>query len=315
MSKTFNAIKSNRNGKCGNICGLSVNSRPYDLSVSWRKNNHGGIIQLNYVKYNYFGKKDFTFNQDKYGSSGTIIIDFLNNTGLSIDNIKPDAIVHIEIMRSDNDTITLLIPFAVASKQGSFPVTKGSELIHKITNELHTYQPSPDDPSTKMGNVNINNFFPEDSDYYYALSNTNKKYIILRKFQALKKEDEDILFNGLFKLDTDDENREMSAGTALNIQKYYISTQNIKISGEYRNNSQEGFIGGMTREGFDNSEIYIDCRPVGADEETEEVDMKYEDKGLSPELKKYLLIMVAMIVGCIIFVLIIYLMNLGLKEF
>lgn len=337
-NNTFSAVKSGRAGECAKNCALTIQSRTYDVSLRWRKNEYGGIIQMNYTTNH---NNEFTFAGKAYKGTGTVIIDFLNHAGVKINNIEPEAVVHIEFMDTNSDIVRVLVPFVVADNQGSFPITKGSDLIHAIVDQLKTYQPSEGDPSTQLSNVNVNDFIPEEANYYYAVSNNGDKYVILQKIQAFKTEDKNTMFNDLFKLG-DSYKYASRGGTNLDISKYYTSDQFIKISDVYRDDSKEGFTGmgksgntqrlmpppaqslaqaksHQTQEGFtsgekDSGEIYIDCRPVGADET--KTPVKHEKTGMiSKKEEETMIMIIGLLVGIIMFSLILYGLNWGISKF
>jgi len=318
MVNTFSAVKSGRSGTCSKDCSLALNTRAYDVSLRWEKNKYGGIIRINYNP----DKPEVTFSNESYTSTGTVVIDFLNHAGFMVDNIEPDAVVHMVFMNGGTNNaklIHVLIPFASVSEQGNFELTSGSDLINTITNQLKAYQPAEDDPSTQLNGINIREFIPKDSDYYYAVSHTGDKYIIVRKIQGLRSEDKETLFDDLFQIGKDPKwsNR---PGTNLDIAKYYTSEEKINVSNVYKSNSQEGFIGTMHErplntsrlyEGFTSStktdDIYIDCQPVGVDEDTTPVTVKHERSGmLSSKEKEMLVSFLLVIVGTIIFSCFIY---------
>jgi hypothetical protein len=319
MKDTFSAVKSGRSGDCSKECGLSIKTHAYDVSLRWHKNKYGGIIQMNYTPTQ---PNEVTFAGKAYKGTGTATIDFLNHAGITVDNVEPDAVVHMEFMRGGTDNseiIHILAPFVAVGDQGSFPITDGSELIHSITNQLKTYQPYAGDPSTQLTDLNVREFIPDDAEYYYAVSHSGDKYIILRKIQGLKTDDKNTLFDDLFKIGSSPK-WATHGGTNLNIAKYYTSSQKIKVSKVYKGGSHEGFTGMnimMTPlntsiyEGFasskDDGEVYIDCRPVGVDEETKPVTVKHERSGmLSSKDKDRLVTLLLMMFGVILFSIFIY---------
>ena len=289
MENTFSAVKSGRSGECSKECALTVKTHDYDVSLRWRKNKYGGLIHLN---YNPSQSNEVIFAGKAYKGTGTVSIDFLNHAGFTVDNIEPDAVVHMEFIRDGNNNaeiIHILIPFVVVGDQGSFPMTDGSELIHTITNQLKSYQPYSGDPSTQITDLNMRDFFPVDAEYYYAVSHDGDKYIILSTVQGIHTEDKNILFNDLFNIGTSPK-WSKTGGSRLDIAKYYIGSQKIKMSNVYKG-TQEGFTGmieypmntSIIQEGFsskDTDEIYIDCRPVGVDEEKKPVTVNHEKKSM-----------------------------------
>ena len=323
MKNTFSAVKSGRSGECSKECELAIKTQSYDVSLRWRKNKYGGIIQMNYTPTQ---PNEVTFAGKAYKSTGVVTIDFMNHAGFTVDNIEPDAVVHMEFMRGGTDNseiIHILVPFVAVGDQGSFPITNGSELIHSITNRLKTYQPHVGDPSTQVTDMNVREFIPDNAEYYYAVSHSGDKHIILRTIQGLKNEDKNTLFDDLFKIGSSPK-WATNGGINLDIAKYYIGSQKIKVSKVYTGGSHEGFTG-MTSmplntsrlyEGFASSkadgddEIYIDCRPVGVDEEMKKVTVsssKHEKGGmLSSEDKERMISLLLMMVGVIIFSILIY---------
>jgi hypothetical protein len=317
MKNTFSAVKSGRAGDCSKECELAIKTHPDDVSLRWRKNKYGGIIHMNYSPTH---PDEVTFAGKAYKGVGTVTIDFLNHAGLTVDNVDPDAVVHMEFIRGGSDNaeiIHILAPFVAVGDQGSFPITDGSELIHKVTTQLKTYQPSEDDSSTQLTDINVSDFIPSDDDYYYAVSNSGDKYIILRKIQGIKSEDKNTLFEDLFKIGSSPK-WASHGGTNLDIAKYYTSAQKINISNVHRHETHEGFTGMnimMTPlntsiyEGFASSkgddEVYIDCRPVGVDEETKPVTVKHERRGMfdtenGEMLRSLLVVMLGAVLFCAI---------------
>jgi hypothetical protein len=323
MKDTFSAVKTGRSGECSKECEITINTHAYDVSLRWRKNQYGGIIQMN---YNPSRPNEVTFAGNAYKGVGTATIDFLNHAGFTVDNIEPDAVVHMEFIRDGSNNaeiIHILVPFVAVSEKGSFPITDGSELIHSITKQLKIYQPYVGDPSTQLNDIDVRDFIPVDAEYYYAVSHNGDKYIILRTVQGIKSEDRNILFNDLFKIGSSPK-WPTSGGTKLDIAKYYTGSSKIKVSNVYKGGTHEGFTGmtGITSmltpintstiyEGFsspkDTDEIYIDCRPVGVDEETKPVTVKHERGSmLSSADKNRLVTILLMLVGTIIFSALIY---------
>lgn len=319
MKNTFSAVKSGRAGDCTKECEFAINTYTNDVSLRWRKNKYGGIIQMNYSNPR---PNEVTFAGKSYKGIGMTTIDFLNHAGVMIDNVEPDAVVHMEFMRGPTDNaeiIHILIPFVAVGDQGSFPITVGSELIHSITNQLKTYQPYTGDSSTQLTDINVSDFIPDDDKYYYAISHRGDKYIILRAVQGLKTEDKNTLFDDLFNIGSSPM-WSTRGGTDLDIAKYYTSDQKIKISKVHKGGEQEGFTGMhlMTTplntsiyEGFTSSkgddEIYIDCRPVGVDEETKPVTVKHEKSGMfNTKDGEILISLLLMMVGVVVFSIIIY---------
>ena len=304
MQNTFRAVKSRRSGECSKECALTIKTHAYDVSLRWRKNKYGGIIHLNYTPSH---PNEVFFAGNAYNGTGTVNIDFLNHAGFTVDNIEPDAVVHMEFMKggtNNAEIIHILIPFVAVGDQGSFPMTDGSELIHTITNQLKSYQPFEGDPSTQLSDINVNEFIPSNAEYYYAVSKHGDKYIILRTVQGIHTEDKNILFDDLFKIGTSPK-WSKRGGSHLDIDKYYSSSQKIKMSNVYKG-THEGFTGmseypmntSIIQEGFsskDTDEIYIDCRPVGVDEETKPVAVKHEKKSAFSSKDSQMLITVLLI--------------------
>lgn len=323
MRNTFSAVKSGRSGDCSKECSLTVKTRDYDVSLRWRKNKYGGIIHLNYTSTQ---PNEVIFAGNAYKGTGTVSIDFLNHAGFTVDNIEPDAVVHMEFLRGGTDTaevIHILVPFVAVGEQGSFPITDGSELIHTIANQLKTYQPFEGDPSTQLSDINIQEFIPTDAEYYYAISGHGDKYIILRTVQGIRTEDKNVLFDDLFKIGTSPK-WSKTGGSDLDITKYYSSSQKIKMSNVYKG-THEGFTGmseypmntSIIQEGFtssDTDEIYIDCRPVGVDEETKPVSVKHEKKSaFSAKDKQTLITILLIMIATVIFSGLIYIIFKGVN--
>lgn len=312
MNGTFSAVKTGRSGTCNKDCSLNINTHAYDVSLRWNKNKYGGVIRLNYNPT----QPEITFSNKTYTSTGTVSIDFLNHAGFMVDNIEPDAVVHMVFMNggtNNAEIVHILVPFALTSDQGSYELTSGSDLINTIANHLKSYQPAENDPSTQLTDINIREFIPKDADYYYAKSHTGDKYIIVRKIQGLRTADKEIFFEDLFQIGV---NPKWSSrpGTKLNIDKYYTSDQKINVSTVYKGESHEGFTGmnilpmntSRLYEGFTSSkesdDIYIDCKPVGVDEETKPVTVRHERSGmLNSKDKEMLVTLLLMIFGILLF--------------
>ena len=323
MINTFSAVKSGRSGDCSKDCALTINTHDYDVYLRWKKNKYGGIIHLNYTAKQ---PNEAIFANKTYKGIGTVSIDFLNHAGFTVDNIEPDAVVHMEFMRggtNNSEIIHILVPFVAVGEQGSFPITAGTELLHTITSQLKSYQPYEGDPSTQIHDINVGDFIPTDAEYYYAISKHGDKYIILRSIQGIHTEDKNVLFDDLFKIGPSPK-WSKHGGSQLDITKYYTGTQKIKMSNVYKG-THEGFTGMSTypintsiQEGFsskDTDEIYIDCRPVGVDEETKPVAVKHERKSmLSSKDKQMLMTLLLIIAGTIIFSGLIYLIYKGVSA-
>jgi len=322
MKNTFRAVKTDRSGDCSKECSLDIKTHVCDVSLRWRKNKYGGIIRLN---YNPPQPNEVTFAGNVFKGTGTTTIDFLNHSGFTIDSVEPDAVVHMKFMRgstNDAEIIHILIPFVATGEQGGFPITDGSELFHSITNQLKTYQPDAGDPSTQLTEIDVHTFIPDKPDYYYAESHSGDKYIILRKIQGIKADDKNTLFSDLFDIGKFPK-WPTPGGTNMDIAKYYMSTKNINVSKVYKGSSQEGFTGMHTMmplntstiyEGFESAngddEVYIDCRPVGVDEETKPVTVKntqHEGGSLvNSKDKERLISLLIMIFGVIVFSVLLY---------
>ena len=327
----INISKNNYKDKCGKSCSLSIYPYERDITLRWRKNKdgYGGRIQINYKKNKTI--KEYVFNDKRYYGTGVAFIDFMNYTGLTINNTIPDAIVTLLLVnQEDEHKLSILIPFIEAGDKGSFSITKGTDLLHNIIDQLNTYQSKEGDPSTQLNNITLSHFVPEsDATYYYAKGENKGDYIILQTFQAFKTSDREKLFDKLFNMTTP-YNAPHSGVINMGIKEYYMGSEFIKIS----NIHKEGFTGMSKRvttfmdppqpsfakepeiEGFtDGSDIYIDCRPVGADEETEPVTVKHERTGLlNDKEKSYIYMFLLILMGCIIFVVILYLINWGLTK-
>jgi hypothetical protein len=300
--------KTEAKGKCGKKCELTIhksrNEQKHDFSIRWKKNDKGGAITLNPLNYDKSSEKILTLGIVAYTYSTPTRISFYKDIDLVINSKTPDCIVsiHLESKRRKHDDLTVIIPFATGEV-----ITPGSEMLSEIVDNIVNYQPNEDDEPTHMKGYSLLSLFPDKGSYYEADDKSDKgkdKYIIIDTFQAIKTGDMQKL-QQLFELNNEEVTEIIrSPGKKLNFFSYYRSEKNI----------QEGMVNRKRSRGSGNDEIYIDCRPVGVDEETEQVTMSYDQKEAKrvSEIFITIFIVVALIIGVLS---LLFLLNYLMKKY
>jgi hypothetical protein len=294
--------KSSSNGECGKQCALKVYTRNKDtkhtVSLRWKKTNKGGEININPINYNKTDEKALTFGPSDYVFSKPISLSFYKHIDLVINSKTPDCIatMHFE-SKTGKEELTVVIPFLTGDR-----VTRGTVILETIVDSIVNYQPNENDDPTHLDSTSLTHLFPEDGTYYEAPAKNedNSRYVIVDTFQAIKASDMEKL-QKLF-----DVKQESIAdilriqGKKLNFFSYYRSKEPI----------QEG----MTSSSDD---IYIDCSPVGADEDSEdtkEVTMKYDVSGSKRTTEGlFLALEVILIILCVMSLL--FLINYIMKKY
>lgn len=292
-STITNVSSANMTGECSEKCSMNVHSQPYSVSLRWNLNAKGGVIHVSQLNYDRTTANDFTFNQERYNSTGTFTIDFYKNTDITINGTVPDAILTMPILNSGGTTVTLIVPF----KRGNV-ITPGSEIINKIITQLVTYQPNAGDPKTRLEQVKINDLLPLKGKYFDAIAANGKDhYIIVETIQAIKSSDIDKV-NSLFNLgSTSIQSIMRLPGKKLNIAAYYRS------KGSLQHNVQG--------KGGDD-QIYIKCQPVGASTDKIPVTVKHDKVSATSMLNSPIFLGM---IGIILAILLLYCINLVIVKY
>jgi hypothetical protein len=265
-------------GKCGEKCELIVHKSHYDskhnISIRWKKTNKGGEININPLNYDREKGKVITFGGDVYVYSKPIKFTFYKKIDLVINSKTPDCIasIYFETKNKKKD-LTVIIPFLTGDK-----ITKGTEILEEIIDSIVQYQPNENDDPSHLNSMSLMELFPKKGTYYEAPEKSSgDKYIIIDSFQAIKGSDMEKL-NKLFDLDKQEIADILRIpGIKLNFFSYYRSKNPIQEGMTNRGNSSNiDTRPTPSSNSASGDDIYIDCRPVGVDEETEDVTVKYD---------------------------------------
>jgi hypothetical protein len=145
--------------------------------------------------------------------------------------------------------------------------------------------------------------FPDKGTYYDSMSKKgDDHFIIIDTFQAIQTDDMEKI-DTLFEVDRDDvKDIIREPGIKLNFSSYYKSETPIV----------EGLTNMKNRASRD--DIYIDCHPVGADEETEQVTEQY-DKGKAKKTQTQLIFFLIMMITVIAVMALLYGINYLIKKY
>jgi hypothetical protein len=190
------------------------------------------------------------------------------------------------------------IPFSTGEK-----ITPGTKLINKIIDNIVSLQPNEDDEPTRLDNIRMLDLFPDKGTYYDSMSKKgDDHFIIIDTFQAIGTDDMEKI-DKLFEVDRDDvKDIIREPGIKLNFSSYYKSDNPI--------------VEGLTnmKNTASRDEIYIDCHPVGADEETEQVTEKY-DKGRAKKIQRQIVFFLLMMIIVIAVIALLYGINYLIKKY
>lgn len=300
-------------GKLCTDCKLHViksSQKSKTVSVRWTKTEKGGEFRLNVIGLADNEATNIIFNdKTKFIMEGPVRLSFYKNIDLVIDSQVPDCVASLKFKdNKTGQTLMCYIPFISGEK-----ITPGTEIIHRIIEEVIKYQSSEDDPASQMVNMNMLDLFPDKGEYYQGYSvadgaivdkNSERQdvIIVINTFQAILGEDMKSL-EKLFDINATD----IPTIIRLPGKKINISTYN-----KSSNPTTEGLTNMSSNTGSD--EIYIDCHPVGVDDDTEQVTVKYDKTGITAQLHWafYIILMFSLV---IVVMLIIYGMNYFIREY
>lgn len=260
--------------------------------IRWKSTDKGGVIKINVLGNTENSDTNLTFIKDYVMIDQTRLY-FYNSIDAVIDSKTPDCMAVMKFQSKDmNTTLTCYIPFLTGEK-----ITQGTELLHKIFENVIAYQSNENDEPTELKDINVLSLFPEKGKYYMAENkekNKHEVFIIFNTFQAILTEDMQNL-GKLFGIPEDDVKSVLrQPGKKINISSYYIASKPITESFTTMSSSNTG-----------NDEIYIDCHPVGVDDEDEQVTVKY-DKGAAEKRDSEILFILLMFLFVIFVMLILY---------
>lgn len=307
MSSNKNIYDFTRTGgKPCKHCSINVVKSSQKLKsavVRWKSTNKGGVIRINVI-----GNTENKDTNIKIGNLDLIMIDqtrlyFYKAIDAVIDSKTPSCMAVIKFQTKDrNISLKCYIPFITGEK-----ITPGTNLLHKIFEEIIQYQPNENDEPSEIKDVNVLNLFPEGGTYYLGQkSYSNRKHevnIVFNTFQAILSKDMESL-GTLFGV-PEDEVRSVSRlpGRKINISDYYIASKPIIESFTSMGSKSTG-----------NNEIYIDCHPVGVDDEDEQVTVKY-DEGNASRRQTQLLFILLMLLFVIFVMVILYGTNYVIQKY
>uniref|UniRef100_A0A6C0FAN2 Uncharacterized protein n=1 Tax=viral metagenome TaxID=1070528 RepID=A0A6C0FAN2_9ZZZZ len=307
-SRITNLTKTEANGKCGKKCALTIhksrNKEKHSFSIRWKKTEKGGVISINPLNYNKETEKALTLGIIPYSYSTPTRISFYKAIDLVINSKTPDCIVsiHLQSKRSVNDDLTVIIPFVTGEV-----ITPGTEMISEIIDNIVNFQPNEGDEPTDIKGTSLLNLFPDNGSYYEAKEEDSKgkdKYIIIDTFQAIKTGDMQKI-QKLFDLDNEEVTETIRApGRKLNFFSYTRSENKIK----------EGMVNRNNKRGRGDDDIYIDCRPVGVDEETEQVTVSYDEKEAKRAGQVFIWIFIVVLLICGVLAML-FLLNYLMKKY
>jgi hypothetical protein len=230
---TMNISQNLMSGKCDEKCSYSFN---YQTSSNCNAKNYGNYLQLTYDKQN---TPSVLFNVIDYYADN---VQIYSPSFHKFNNIIVDAeivIVHYSLRNGS----PLLVCIPVYSSANT---SNNSVLFNSIINAAVAYPLKPDTDmiSIKLDNYNLNNIVPKKPYFYYTSNNAN------------------VIVYGI-------ENSIYAETTIISKLRNIISNKtnvNIPLSDTIYYN-QIGSNLSLSGDG----EIYIDCKPVGVSDHTEDV--------------------------------------------
>lgn len=298
-------------GKLCKECKLHVvksSQKSKTVAVRWTKTDKGGEIRLNVVGLADNESTNIVLNdKSEFVMDGPTKLSFYKNIDLVVDAQVPDCVAILKFKDNKHGrTLVCYIPFITGEK-----ITAGSDTIHRIVKEVVTYQANEGDPASQLKDMNVLDLFPDKGGYYegYAStgapnknSKTSDVIIVINTFQAILTDDMKLL-EKLFDIDTADiPTIRRLPGKKINISSYNRSDNPIT----------EGLTNMSSNTGPD--DIYIDCHPVGVDEETEQVTVKY-DKSDGSQTQSQLLYIILAFSLVIIVMTFLYGINYFIREY
>jgi len=244
---TMNISQNLMSGKCDEKCSYSFN---YQISSNCNAKNYGNQIQLSYDKQ---PTPSVLFNGTGYYADNVKIY---SPSFHKFNNIIVDAeIVVVHYSLSSGSPLLVCIPV-----YSSANTSNNSVLFNSIINAAVAYplNPGTDMISIKLDNYNLNNIVPKKPYFYYISNSVNViVYGIDNSIYA-----ETALINKLRSII----NNKISADIPISDTIYYNPI-------------------GSKSSLPDNDQIYIDCKPVGVSDDTQDVivSKKSLETGTEPE--------------------------------
>jgi predicted nucleic acid-binding Zn ribbon protein len=151
--------------------------------------------------------------------------------------------------------------------------------------------------------------FPDKGTYYDSMpKNEDDHFIIIDTFQAIQTDDMERL-DKLFEVNKDEVKDILKEpGIKLNFSSYYKS-ENPIVEGLKNMNA-----GGNNNVSSRKDEIYIDCHPVGEDEESQEVTEQY-DKGKEKKTQTQIIYFLVLMITVILVMALLYGINYLIKKY
>ena len=299
--------KLDAKGKCNDKCSLIVHKKSPDtrktVSLRWKKTDKAGEITVNIVAYDKENVKSITYGNKEFVFDKPTKLSFYKNIDLTINGQTPDCIASVFFVEQGekrNKKINILIPFSTGEK-----ITPGTKLINKIIDTIISLQPNEEDEPTRLDNIQMLDLFPDKGTYYDSmLKKEETNFIIIDTFQAIQTEDMERI-NKLFEVERDDVKDIIRVpGIKLNFSSYYKS----------KNPIVEG-LANMNNKKLNNDEIYIDCHPVGEDNETEEVTEKKYDIGDASKAQNQIIFFLLMMSVVIVVMMLLYGINYMIQKY
>lgn len=254
--------------------------------------------------------KEFQYNDVDYSFSEPIKFTFMKEIEMEIAGKIPDCLVVMTlegIKKKEDDKskyLKIYVPFFNKEK-----LTPASDfLVDMITqcNEAKATETKDKivlddkDDNGKITSKSIKSLVPEKGDFYQSYDDkTNTNILIVKTLQAIPSS----LMGKVYSLfDVAPELVEditKKKGKTLNISEYYTNKTKVvegMFGGGRRSVLQEGM---ATKD----SEIYIDCRPVGKDDEEKQVTVKWDTSfasGMGTVGLQALILIVCILFSCAI---------------
>ena len=292
-------------GKCKDKCSLTVHKKSPNtqktISIRWKKTDKAGQINVNLVDYDEENAKSITYGEDVFVFNKPTKFSFYKNIDLTINGQTPDCIASLffaEKGKKRTKNLEVIIPFSTGEK-----ITPGTKLINKIIDNIVSLQPNEDDEPTRLDNIRMLDLFPDKGTYYDSMSKKgDDHFILIDTFQAIQTDDMEKI-DKLFEVDRDDvKDIIREPGIKLNFSSYYKSENPIV----------EGLANMKNKASRD--EIYIDCHPVGADDETQQVTEQY-DKGKANKTQTQLIFFLMLLITVIAVMALLYGINYLIKKY
>lgn len=302
---TTSVSKLDAKGKCKDKCSLTVHKKSPNtqktVSIRWKKTDKAGQINVNIVSYDEENAKAITYGGDVFVFNKPTKFSFYKNVDITINGQTPDCIASLFFIEKGNKRtkqLEVIIPFSTGEK-----ITPGTKLINKIIDNIVSLQPNEDDDPTRLDNIRMLDLFPDKGTYYDSMSKKgDDHFIIIDTFQAINTDDMEKI-DKLFEVDRDDvKDIIREPGIKLNFSSYYKSENPIV----------EGLANMKNKASRD--EIYIDCHPVGVDDETQQVTEQY-DKGKANKTQTQLIFFLMLLITVIAVMALLYGINYLIKKY